>query len=549
MSSSDQLSQSEEELIAPFVTNLDQRVFCLRNLPEVVKGALFARYSRSEKGLRRMLLDEFIRAPGAQFAEIVRQGELLQGGEIVAVEKAQAFYDRVLVGFGDDSVAELGGAHVACEGISNIAAKELESSRIGVSPLEKSSRYVSFGQKLRGRYSYYREPTIMASRYAPDYEHALDHLFDTYVSLLEPAIQWVQGNHPRDNATSPRAYLNATKAKALDLLRGLLPMATLTNVGLYGNGRAFEYLVIKLRASVHSESRILSQSLQRELDQVIPSFVQRSKTDRGLAYSDYLASTRFTLQEATQKVLGGIDAEDTTTVRLVDYDPDAETKTLAAILYPHSILPLEHLRALVVSLSFDERKRIIETFNGDRNSRVHRPGRAFEEPYYTFDLLADLGAYRDLQRHRMVTQDHQGYTVKHGYVIPPELDEAKLSRVFTQALEQAADLVEKVATELPQAAQYAVPFAFRVRWQMKLNLREAYHLIELRSARQGHPSYRRIAQEMYRQICSVHPVLTAGMKFVDLNQYDLERLAAEQRIDVKLRSNPGPPRGSNDAPP
>lgn len=529
------LSDDEAALLAPFVTNLDRPIFGLRNLPEVVKGALFSRYSRSDKSLRRMLLEEFIQTPEADFAQIV--GNIGSSGtdQLVAIQQAEAFYDRVLIGYGDDSVAELGGAHVACESISNIAAKALEDSRIGLDPLEKSTRYVMFNRKVDGRYRYYREPTIMASPHATRYEQTLDHLFDTYSALIAPTLAWVRSQTPRDAATSQRAYASATRAKALDLLRGLLPMATLTNVGLFGNGRAFEYLLTKLAAAPHQEVRELGQALQHELDQLIPSFVKRARTERGQRYVNYITSNRQRVATLAQKLLPAVQPSSTPPVQLVEFDPDAEVKTVAAILYPHTDLPLEAVRTHVASLAIAERIRIIAAFVGERESRFHRPGRAFEEPYYTFDLLADLGAYRDLQRHRILTQERQRYTVRHGYVTPPELEAAHLAESFHAALGQTAETVETISADLPEAAQYAVPFAFRVRWRIKLNLREAYHLIELRSSPQGHPSYRAIAQELYRQISAVHPALAAGMRFVDMRTYDLERLAAEQRMDAKLQ--------------
>lgn len=535
------LNEQAIALLSPFVTNLDRPVFGLRNLPEVVKGALFSRYSRSDKSLRRILLDEFINAPEAGFVgTLINQGPHGGAGDnsvdqLVAVRQAEAFYDRVLIGYGDDSVAELGGAHIACEGVSNIAAKALEDSRLGIDPLEKSTRYVPFNRKTNGRYRYYREPSIMASVHAVRYEATLDHLFDTYTALIDPLLNWVQAHTPRDDTTSVRAYNSATRAKALDLLRGLLPMATLTNVGLFGNGRAFEYLLTKLAASVHGEVRVLGSAMQQELDQIIPSFVKRAKTERGAAYAQYLATNRARTAAYSQKLLGDFEPASTPTVQLVEYDPEAETKTVAAILYPYTDLPFEQITEYVMNLSAAERIDIINTYVGKRGSRFHRPGRAFEQSYYTFDLLADLGAYRDLHRHRILTQEHQRYTVRHGYVVPAELEEARLAEPFRKALEQAAEITELISVDLPDAAQYLVPFAFRVRWRIKLNLREAYHMIELRSSQQGHPSYRMIAQEMYRQISAVHPTLTANMHFVDLNDYTLERLAAEQRTDAKLQ--------------
>jgi thymidylate synthase ThyX len=541
----DRFSEAERALLAPFVTDLDAPIFGLRNLPEVVKGALFSRYSRSDKSLRRILLDEFIQAPESGFAAIVGGAAATGAEQIVAVRQAEAFYERVLIGYGDDSVAELGGAHVACEGISNIAAKALEDSRIGISPLEKSTRYVVFNRKLDGRYRYAREPQIMASRHGARYESALDGLFDTYSALLDPTIANVRARTPREEGTSERAYNSATRAKACDLLRGLLPMATLTNVGLFGNGRAFEYLLTRLYASRLDELTALATDMQRALDALIPSFVKRAASDRGRAYQAYLrgvrervseviAECRLQIADFEQPNLQSTIYNLQSGVSLVEYDPDAEVKTVAAILYPHTDLPLEQTRALAERLPAVERLAIIRAYVGERGSRFHRPGRAFEEPYYTFDILADLGAYRDLQRHRILTQDRQRYTTRHGFVTPPELEETGLAASYARALEQAAETVDAIAADLPEQAQYAVPMAFRVRWRIKLNLRAAYHLAELRSSPQGHPAYRRIAQAIYRQINAVHPALAEGMRFVDLADYELERLDAERRLDAKL---------------
>ncbi len=529
------LTESEQSLLQPFVTNLDKSVFGLRNLPEVVKGALFSRYSRSEKSLRQILLSEFIQAPELGFDSLLGTNAIGGDDQSIATQKAEAFYDRVLIGYGDDSVAELGGAHLACESISNIAAKALEDSRLGLSPLEKSTRYLPFNTKINGRYRYYREPEIMASSHAALYEATLDHLFDTYSNLAEPLLGWVQTVTSRDADTSERAYRSATRAKTFDLLRGLLPMATLTNVGLFGNGRAFEYLLVKLSASDHPEVRELGMAMNQELQQTIPSFVKRAYSDRGQQYARYLSANLHQTQQITQQLMGQVSPKLTETVQLIEYDSDAENKVIAAILYPHSDLNYAQVQEQVHNLSPAQKLEIISAYIGDRQSRFHRPGRALEETYYTFDILADLGAYRDLHRHRIMTQERQRYTVRHGYIVPPELTESGLATAYCQALEQTAQATEIIAQDLPVASQYLVPFAYRTRWRIKLNLREAYHLIELRSARQGHPTYRQVAQAMYQQILAVHPTLVAKMSFVDLDDYVLERLSAEQRLDQKLQ--------------
>jgi thymidylate synthase ThyX len=537
----DQFSDDERALLAPFVTNLDSTIFGLRNLPEVVKGALFSRYSRSDKSLRRILLDEFIQAPEAGFAAIV--GRVEGADQLVAVGQAESFYERVLIGYGDDSVAELGGAHVACEGISNIAAKALEDARIGISPLEKSTRYVVFNRKLNGRYRYLREPAIIASRHADEYQAAMDGLFDCYSALLNPMIAFIRAGSAREPGTSERAYTSATRAKAYDLLRGLLPMATLTNVGLFGNGRAFEYLLTRLYAAPLAELQQLGTALQQPLDAMIPSFVKRANSERGRVQQAYIRETRKRTQNAAQSIIpmaippsaSTIGDQQPTDVALIDYDHDAELRVIAAILYAQSDSSLAEMRSMADALPSSERQALIQAYIGERQSRFQRPGRAFEEARYCFDLLADIGAYRDLQRHRMLTQERQRFGTQHGYTIPNEIEAAGLAEAYRQALDHAAEISTQIAIDLPDEAQYAVPMAFRVRWRITLNLRELYHLAELRSAPQGHPSYRRIAQRMFALVRNIHPTLAEGMRFVDLGDYQLERLDAERRLDEKLR--------------
>jgi len=538
----ERLSDQDRAALRPFVTDLDAPIFGLRNLPEVVKGALFSRYSRSDKSLRRILLDEFLNAPEAGLAALAAD---TAADTLVAVRRAEAFYERVLVGYGDDSVAELGGAHVACEGISNIAAKVLEDSRIGLSPLEKSTRYVVFNRKVDGRYRYLREPAIMESPYADRYQAALDGLFDTYSQLIEPALHYVRETTPRDAATTERAYASATKAKAYDLLRGLLPMATLTNVGLFGNGRAFEHLLNRLYASDLGEMQALAGALQSTLDDLIPSFVKRPKSERGRAGQAYRRTTRTEVAELVRQL--GTEAGATQWderesapvaehgVTLVGWDDDAELRVAAAILYANSDHTLAEARALADALPADQIEALFRAYTGERQSRFNRPGRAFEEARYTFDLVADIGAYRDLHRDRMLTQERQRFGVDLGFVVPPELEAAGLAEPFSQALEKAAECTAVLKGTLPEQAQYTVPMAFRTRWRITLNLRELFHLVELRSAPQGHPTYRRIAQAMYTLVLRTHPRLVKGMRFVDMGNYALERLAAEQRLDAKMR--------------
>ena len=530
----DSFTEEEKAILEPFFTNLDKDVFALRNLPEVVKGALFARYSRSDKSLRKVLLDEFIKKPEMGFKQIVRMQTDSGVDQIVAIQKAEEFYERVLIGFGDDSVAELGGAHLAVENISNIATKVIEDARIGICPLEKSTRYVYFDQKPGGKYMYYRDKDIMESRFADLYINTMDMLFDTYSSFIEPMRKFLMERFPNEGM-SERAYKSTIRAKVCDIIRVLLPTGTLTNVGLFGNGRAFDYLLTKMYAHPMREMRDLAAAMQEELRKVIPPFVKRCNDEKhGKPYQAFLRD-KWTIAKLSKEILRDVtEADDKESLRLIDYDKDAETKVVAAILYPMSSLPMAKIREKVARMSSAERKKVINAYVAGRTNRRHKPGRAFENVYYTFDILGDYGIYRDIQRHRILTQERQLITTKHGYDVPVEIEDADLADKFREAMDAAAVAFEKISMVMPLQAQYVVPMGYKIRWYITMNLREAYHLCELRTCMQGHPTYRKLAQNIYKKIKEVHPVLAEGMKFVDMNDYSLERKEAEKRIDKKI---------------
>ena len=523
MSLPSEFSSDEAAVLARYCTNLDGQVFALRNLPEVVKGALFSRYSRTEKSLRRVLLDEFINEPESGFQRLA--GAAPSDDDMVAVRRAEEFYERVLVGYGDDSVAELAGAHVAVEQASTLAAKALEDSRIGISPLEKSTRYVRFDRRdPGGRFLYHRGPELADAGYEP----AADALFETYSSLVEPATNAIRARFPQEEGETDRAWKSTTRAKALDLLRGLLPAGTLTNLGLFGNGRAFEYLITKMAAHELPECQRIGEDLHRELSLVIPSFVRRALDER------YGRPSAERMRRIRERVRGLAASSPTPgagvapSVRLVEFDPDAERKVVAAALFPDSNLPLD--------AQSGDPAVVLEAILGDRANRRQRPPRALEHAGYTFEIVANFAAYRDLHRHRMLTQDRQLLGTLLGYDAPPYLAELGMQDAFRMAVEKAAEGHRHLEGRLgPALAQYVVPLAFRIRWHLRVNLREIYHLCELRTTPQGHPDYRWVAQEMFRRVSEVHPRLASYARFVDMGPGDeLERRNAERKIDAKI---------------
>jgi thymidylate synthase ThyX len=315
------------------------------------------------------------------------------------------------------------------------------------------------------------------------------------------------------------------------MLRCFLPMATLTNVGVWGNGRALEYLLIRLYADPLDEIQTIAHAAHYELEQVIGPFVKRANDAKGKAFQAFLRETRAGEFDLAREFLPRRAAPTDQKVTLVSYDADALERVVAAILYPASELSKTQVLNRVRELGDDEKARIVRAYVGERKNRRHKPGRAFEHAAYEFDLLLNIGEYRDLQRHRVVTPERQMFTTAHGYIVNDDIDRVPEIRAdYVRCMEQAAALRERLANEMPSESQYVVPFGFRVRYNIRLNLREVYHLIELRSAPQGHPDYRNTAQAMFRALHAVHPILVEPMKFVDLTpDVPLGRLRAEIR--------------------
>jgi len=521
----------EHARLAPYFTNVDSPVFALVNLPEVVKGALFARYSRSPKSLRRLFLDEFAGAAGL--------GEGAAPVKDIGIARAESLFERVFVEYGDDSVAQLGGVHLACEGVSNVLTKLLEWGRL-MAYLEQSTRYVPYADRPGGRWRYHVPVEVRGTDLGREFEATLDLMFETYARWLEPMQAHFRERHPRQPSDSDLVYRNSIRAKALDTLRGLLPAATRSNVGLYGTGQAYEALLLRLRASALAEARACADLMLIELRKVIPAFLRRvDAPDRGGAWSAYLAATREATQAAAAHAVGDVAAEARPEVVLADFDPEGEIKVIAAALYAASDLPDDQLLARARRMTAEERARILAAYVGDRQNRRHKPGRALERTTYRFDVLTDYGAFRDLQRHRLLSLEWQPLGPRHGYAVPDAVEEIGAGGDWRRVMAASAALHDALSARgLAAVAPYAVCMAYRIRFYMEMNAREAMHVLELRSAPQGHPAYRRVCQAMHRLIAEQagHRGLAEAMRFVDHSAVELERLEAERRTDARRRA-------------
>jgi thymidylate synthase ThyX len=501
-------------------------VFALVNLPEVVKGALFARYSRSPKSLRRLFLDEFAeRAPQAA------------GGPEPGLDRAEKLYERVFNEYGDDSVAQLGGAHLACEQSSQILAKVLERGRLAAY-LEQSTRYVPYDDRPGGRWRYAVPPEVSVEPdLATRYQSVLDHAFETYARWLRPLQDHFRALVPQDPNDSDFVYRMATRARACDALRGLLPAATRSNVGIFATAQSYEQLLLRMRAHPLEEVRLFGDLILEELRKVIPAFLIRVDVpDRGGRWSQYLKETREGTAAAVDRALEGLAPEPRPEVVLTEFDPEGEVKIVAAAMYEAGHLPDDQLLTKARGMGPEERASILRAYVGKRSNRRHRPGRAFERTSYRFDVRCDYGAFRDLQRHRPLTIEWQELTPVHGFEVPAEVDAVRAGVDWRTVMEESSALHQAIRDEgLGAAAQYAVSMAYRIRFVMEMNAREAMHLIELRTTPQGHPVYRRVAQEMWRLIRDQagHRLIAEAMKFVDLSAGEEGRLEAERRTEAK----------------
>ena len=529
----EEFSEEQIKILKHYVTNTTSHVFVLRNLPEVIKGALFSKYSRSILGLRSLLLKDFISQEEAAFAAIAGKtsGKEEVEDQSQAITKAQRFYNNILDGYGDDSVGELGGAHLALENISMLAAKVIEDSRIGGSPLEKSTRYVYFDQKHHGEYLFYKEQVIMTSAYRHYYLDTCNALFDTYSKLIRPLTEIMEKKIPIGENEPVGPYRASIRCKVLDCLRGLLPASTLTNMGIYGNGRFFEGLIQKLHCHNFSELQNLGKKVHQELSKEIPSFVTRSepshKHQKG--FSVFKEQMDSDLKNLSKKHSVLLQKMRTPGVKLTSYDPDSLYQVAAALLFDHSNASLLELQEYCRKLPKEELEAILDGACLSRENRRHKSPRALEHAIFTFDILADFGVYRDLQRHRMLTQERQFLTCDFGYYIPQELVGTPLEEEYVSAVENAKKAYDIIARELPEEAQYVVPMAYNIHWYFHVNLRSLQWLCELRSAPQGHAGYRHIAQELARQVSEVIPEFKRFFKFVNFDDCDLGRLAQEIR--------------------
>ncbi len=513
------ITKEGKKLLSEVLTDTEKDVYVFTDkISSETVAAAMARLSRRGDDMRVTLLDEFMGKEG-------KDGDLLK---------------RVITAYGDDSVQQLTGTHFVIENASNLLTKKLEWGRLAAY-LEQSTRYIFFDQKdENGNFKYYT-PTTLNKDETKHYNKQMDTIFEKYSELVQKLTQYVRTNSSEPEEKRDGAWKAATRAQACDAARAVLPVSTKSTVGIFASGQALESLIMHLQSDELNESRVTGESLLVEARKVVPTFLERAdKPDRGGAWVAYRAQTRAKLAElAKQKKLQPIKGNGDNAVELTDYWPKNELDALPHMMYEQSTLSLTELSAITSEWSYSEKQDAFKTFIGERLNRRHKPGRAFETIHYNFDLICDYGIFRDIQRHRMVdAMEWQLLTPHYGYEIPKLVTEAGFDDLFEACFDISAALYQTMLeTGDEYQAQYATLLGHKMRSKMMLNAREAYHFMELRTSPQGHPGYRKLANQMYEAIASVHPTIAGGMIFVNQGEdAELTRLAAERATQFKLDS-------------
>lgn len=512
-----EISSAGKAFLEKAVTDTEDDVYAFtgEGVTPITTAAAMARLSRRGDDMRVTILDEFADAQ----------------------DKDSQLLHRVITAYGDDSVQQLVGTHLVVENASNLLTKKLEWGRLA-SYLEQSTRYIFFDQKDKdGKYKYFT-PSQFNADTEQLYNQKMDQIFGLYSDMVRKLTDYVRAQSKTPESEQDVAWKGATRAQACDAIRAVLPVATKSTVGIFASGQALESLIMHLQSEDLLEMRVTGDKLLREGRKVLPAFLERAdKPDRGGATIAYRANTRKAVEKLAHDYLPDHLAAESEVVQLTDVWPRNEFDLVPDILYEHSNLPLESIRAEVATWSYERKSEVLLSYMGERLNRRHRPGRALEKAHYSWDLICDYGIFRDLQRHRMVDDmEWQLLTPRYGYEVPGLVEEAGLSDQFQQCFDISLALYSQLQSAgYNLEAQYATLLGHKMRWKVTYNAREAFHLHELRTSPQGHPGYRKLVQQMHDKLAEVHPILAESMKFVNQGEDEaLTRLAAERYTQFKL---------------
>ncbi len=524
------LNEEEKYLIKPFFTNLDRSVYAITFLPPEVAGALCSRASRSKDDLRIVFLNEFIKPfleteYGLTIKSLINFLHQYPFENIFANPKAREFYIKWLAEYGDDSIAQMAGTYLIYSSLSQVAIKHIENQRIGLAPIEKSTRYVDFSKKISSNYPYFTPPEIEKMGLTEEYRTTMDFIFKTYSLLYQKYFEYLKNKYPQEKEI-------ILKTKVCDVVRSILPTSTLSQLALFGNGQAFEYLINRCLNHNLEEIRWAGKRAYEELIKIIPAFLRRLGKEESKEYRKYLGERSQRIRESLEEINYPKEIIKEGSLTLLEYDPEGEDKIIAGLLYPELKEPFEKILEKIRRLKISEKEKILEKVLKDRRFRWYKTPRAFENIYLRWEIITNIGAWRDLQRHRMQTQYHQKFNIYNGYIIPEEIKEIGLEEKFTMAIEKVEQLFKKIEKFDNDVAQYSATFAHKIRFIQYQNLRQFFWESELRTISQGHPDYRKIEQEKGRIIQRIYPLIGKYL-LIDFNDYDFARRQAFEKIQQK----------------
>lgn len=452
---------------------MDRRIYLIKGLPPETVAVTFAKTSRSPEPF-----------------DVIAKG--------LTDTKSAKFHEKWVVGYGHSSVAEHAVLHIAFEDISIVAAKAIEDNRLS-SFTEKSTRYQVYDPER-----FYRPPVVMSSSLGRVYEQAVHEMMSLYMEGMTHTIGWHAANLPRKKKETERSFAARCRGASCDLMRFFLPTGTLTNLGWTVNARVLEYAISKMLISPLTELQEIGGEIKQVALAHVPTLVKYANPNEYLARCGIAPGSLPPALPEERTVAE--DATGENEVRLVNYDPDAEDKVIAALAYPQASGDYEHLLAWVRGLMPGEKEQLLQSAIDSPHSFDAGP-RALETTSYTFEITMDYGAWRDIQRHRICMQLIQDFTPELGYSEPDEFAEIGLTERYRRARELATKTYFRIREQFPSEAIYALPLGHRVRTLFNMNLREAFHFARLRSSPHGHWSYRRVAVALWEQIKKAHPLL------------------------------------------
>lgn len=528
-----QFSYEDLRLVSPFFTNMDQSVYAVTMLPAEVIGALCSMTSRAKEDLREILLNQYTKKFLEEDSEYSRSLKAFidflhqyPAEVIFSNPKAREFYVKWLAQFGDDSIAQMAGTHLVYASLSQLAIKQIEDQRMGLAPIEKSTRYVDYSSKVAGSYRYYTDPTLQEMGLKEEYQRVMDNLFDTYTVLLAEYKEFLKKKHPD-------AEERLINTKAFDTVRTILPVSTLSQLALFGNGQAFEYMANRMLDHKLGEVRWAAQRAVEELSKIIPAFLRRVGEESAQKYRQYKSGMSQRVRDMMKEVgWQGTQHENghsSPYVKLLEFDMNGEDKVVAGLIFQEIHEPMEVVLGMVKQMSVEQKEKILKAALEGRVYKYYKAPRAFENAYLKFEICMNIGAWRDLHRHRAHTQYRQLFSIHNGFDIPQGLVEAGLDGRFIASIKQAEELFLKIEKMNPDLAQYACTMAHRVRFIQLQNFRAFFWETELRTIPQGHPDYRVIEQEKAKQFQRIYPLLSKYL-LVDMGDYDFARRGDSAQI-------------------